>query len=374
MNEIRNILISLILLFGVFQNSYGQVVIVPTQTHSEIFQFDQLFQVNVLNTTAGQVSGQMEITIENKALQSVFKIRSLPIILLPSSTRNGTQINWETSPQYGGNPIAELFSETGKLAFGEYVICYRFLDSSGGSVLGVNCQEKSIKPFGQPELISPYNEEVIQTKYPVLTWRAPLPTYNFNITYRLILTELKKGQSPQQALRRNVPMIRLENINRNSMLYPTSARPLEVGKTYVWQVTAFYEQWKIGVTDIWTFRVEDVTEMMPPSDESYANLKRKLDAGYYIAENGKILFKIEERYNANSFTYKIYDSSRTDLTSTTSITDGLPHKFGFNYYTIDFPTSCSSAYIGQFLTLEITTESGEKSVLRFKIIYTGSPC
>jgi len=79
----------------------------------------------------------------------------------------------------------------------------------------------------------------------------------------LTVTELQPGQSREDAITRKPPMIEVELQGQNSFLY-AGGRPLEQGKTYVWQVVS--KSLVGGGTDntisspIWSFTVSNSAE------------------------------------------------------------------------------------------------------------------
>jgi hypothetical protein len=60
--------------------------------------------------------------------------------------------------------------------------------------------------------------------------------YTDATTARLVVAELMPGESPQDAINHDPPMLDVELHNQNSYFY-SGGRLLEQGKSYVWQVT-----------------------------------------------------------------------------------------------------------------------------------------
>lgn len=354
----------------------AQVTIIPVHQNSEIFLFDQLFQVNVLNVSGITQTGFLEISIEDRSRSTVATVRSAPMNLSQGAMRNGGNISWQNNARFGNNIASGIISETGKIPIGEYVICYRFLGTNTQTVLGVNCQEKAVKPFGVPELISPHNRETIKTKLPLLTWRPPLPSYNFNVEYSLKLTERKQGQSMNEALLKNFPLVQQNRLSKTALLYPSSALPLEVGKTYVWQVSASYENMEIGQTDIWQFTYgATAVARQQTTTTTYATLKRKLDGSFYLnTEDGFLRFQIQERYNADDVDIRIYDYKREEKVAhiITAAKANVTHGFGTNYYELNLKCAL---FHNNYYVLEVKTQSGEHFMLRFRHNYNPfTPC
>ena len=96
--------------------------------------------------------------------------------------------------------------------------------------------EFEVKPIGPPRLISPRDGDNLQQD-PPFTWTRP-PGGTGRIAYALKLVEVLPGQSNEEALRANRPWFLKQGLNGTSFRYPASARKLEEGKRYAWEVTA----------------------------------------------------------------------------------------------------------------------------------------
>ncbi len=158
-----------------------------------------------------------------------------------------------------------------------------------------------------PELLSPYDEEVVQVNRPLLTWKAPLPILGSKVEYLLVLTELRKGQAAVQALQTNPPLIHRRGIGRTFLPFPIGTKALEVGKTYVWQVSAFQRGQFLGQTDIWEFTYEGMKSIiLPPPPVSYPFVKTKIqDAVYQIGST--VYFAYENQFHETSLDYQIIE-------------------------------------------------------------------
>lgn len=105
------------------------------------------------------------------------------------------------------------------------------------------------------------------------------------------------------------------------------------------------------------------------SMRSYADLTKKLDGGYYLAQNGIVKFIYNEEYNDqdDQLTYTIYDATRTEAVS--DITLAQTVVYGDNRYDLDFSTFTGDIVLENGVyVLEVKNEKNEKWYLRFKII------
>ncbi|MCG8331788.1 MAG: hypothetical protein MI974_29145 [Chitinophagales bacterium] len=233
--------------------SHAQIVITPLYQNAEVFVADHLIQVNMINVTPDPIVGHLEIQISGPDQQLVGQINSFEIGLQPGIVLNGNRINWEAGFTFGNSAFASAFRNTGKLPFGEFTICYRFIDKGNGNTLGLNCQEKNIKVAGLPKLVTPFDQSVLDNIHPLLSWLPPLPLTGSELTYSIVLAEIKKGQSPAEAVSFNIPLLSLDNIKQTSLRYPASGQLLQEKSEYAWQITAYWNNIEIGKTEIWRF-------------------------------------------------------------------------------------------------------------------------
>ncbi|NOQ74892.1 MAG: DNRLRE domain-containing protein [Crocinitomix sp.] len=102
---------------------------------------------------------------------------------------------------------------------------------------------------------------------------------------------------------------------------------------------------------------------------SYADLTKKLDGGYYLAENGIVKFIYNEEYNDqdDELTYTIYDATRNIAASDVTLAQTVV--YGDNRYDLDFSTFTGDIVLENGVyVLEVKNEKNEKWYLRFKII------
>tara|TARA_R110001592_G_scaffold51347_1_gene157998 strand:- start:472 stop:2196 length:1725 start_codon:yes stop_codon:yes gene_type:complete len=90
-----------------------------------------------------------------------------------------------------------------------------------------------------------------------------------------------------------------------------------------------------------------------------AKLKKKLDAGYYLAKDGVLEFQFQEEYLDNTLNYFVYDDTNIDVTSLTSTSSIV--KYGDNRYSLNVSGLSTDFYI-----LEVINDKNEKWYLRFK--------
>ena len=177
---------------------------------------------------------------------------------------------------------------TGQLADGEYRFELKvFSGTSSSNVVLTDQDSKTIivesttgvnleSPGG---MLADTSFNIVYTTYPVFNWNKGNCR---NCETYIRVAEFKVGyhSSLEEALRdeRMVPFNQSENwlqlMDVSTYQYPTSdARPLEYGKTYVWQIktgiptTSGREE---EVSDIYAFKIANPSESAMPSQESMA--------------------------------------------------------------------------------------------------------
>lgn len=259
----------------------GQVLnIVPLHADNQYFFIDQLWQVNITNTTATPVEGILEIKIEDRNHNVIYSAISVSIRwvvgmnTLPSATRNTMQIT------YAATPLGATLRETGRLPFGEYILCYT-VRNVANVTLGMTCREKAIRPISPPELVSPSNGSIVDVSRPLLMWRSPFPFQSEGLTYSLRLTDVPQGISAPEALRTRPLLLNINNLREPYLAYPNTALPLDTNKIYAWQVAATAGIFSLGITDVWTFRMaQPIPDSLRKKYQSYCWVKDEEEGSY----------------------------------------------------------------------------------------------
>lgn len=141
------------------------------------------------------------------------------------------------------------------LPAGDYEACIFVYKAKGKKLLTKCCTGFESKPISPPRLISPKDGATLKEKYPLFRWTPPTPTFP-GVTYTLRIVEVPKGmpESISEEELQLCPTTHEEKgITRTSFKYPSSAKELEKGKRYAWQVTAFLGEQKIGRSEVGTF-------------------------------------------------------------------------------------------------------------------------
>ncbi|MDR6571167.1 DUF928 domain-containing protein [Chitinophaga ginsengisegetis] len=323
---------------------------------------DGLFQVRIAGTAAQRLVASLQITVTAPKEGRIVTIKTKPFEVkpgvnpLPPGLIAGAGIN------FGNNKIATICRQSGYFTEGDYEYCFELLDEGGhtGETLGMQCFDYYLQPFSPLLLSSPADEDDICDKRPSLYWQPLLPAIP-GLQYRLVLAEWKPDQAKVEALRYNFPVINQQYINLPMLFFPPSAKALEEGHQYVWQVTAYKEGMILATSEIWTFKVSCTDSVKPFTPESFRDI-RDLDKGNFYVARGKVLFALQNIYAKTTLQYQI-----TGITDPKKVIRKLPEvklENGNNHVIIDISDN-RSFVDGYYYQLTVKLPDGEVKQLRF---------
>lgn len=234
----------------------AQIIIQPQVNFQSVPSIDNLYLVVITNPTLNIYSGYLKIKITNGTQQTIFTSVSPLFNLSPGSLPLSSSFASSCSKIFGNSVGALFFSQSSFLPAGSFEICYQFIAEGDPGVIGVTCNQQLVESIMPPYLVDPANTEVINTISPRLVWHPPLPVNLATVTYSIKLTELKRGESYAEALSQNIPLLQSDHLPQAELLYPSTAAALELNHSYVWQVAAFDGNEFLGITEIWSFRID----------------------------------------------------------------------------------------------------------------------
>jgi len=178
-------------------------------------------------------------------------------------------------------------------------------------VLGEQCFNYLVEPLTPLFLIEPYHKEKICDKRPMFTWQPSVPMIP-GAMYRLTLSEVKPDQLITEALNYNIPLINQGNISSPLLIFPPSAKSLEEGKKYTWQVSVYKDNQIINRSETWEFTVQCNEPPKPPINDGYRDIEDLVKGNFYMAE-GSIRFSFDNPYEAGKLQYSIVCLNKPDL-------------------------------------------------------------
>ncbi|HFE63375.1 MAG TPA: hypothetical protein ENK14_03030 [Caldithrix sp.] len=247
---------------------YSQVTVVIHQPPPDQLKVEHLWKLDLINNTDStftvKLRGMVTETSEGLILEA-----SSSEFKLPPGFMQITRPE-EISPidvSYANTKYKEIIIRTGSVPAGDYEACIYVLHAQSGAELGKDCIQQQVSHPTPPQLISPADGAQITEKFPVFTWLPPIPIPpGQQASYKLKIVEILTNQSPIDAMQSNPAYFEQEDITSTSFQYPISARALYVPKPpepydgfYAWQVTALVGGTEIGKSEVWSFKLPNLT-------------------------------------------------------------------------------------------------------------------
>jgi len=176
----------------------------------------------------------------------------------------------------------------------------------------------------------------------------------------LVLSEIKTGQNPTEALNYNLPVINQSHIIAPILPYPSIAPQLVKGKKYAWQVTAYKDQTVLNRSEIWEFTVDCQDSVKKVADDGYRDIEDLSKGNYYIASR-YLKFALVNPYQAQDLKYTILPLNSPD--KKIRRLPKLKIISGLNQIKIDL--SLTNLKSGEYYVLNAWLPNGSTRSLRF---------
>ena len=258
------------------------------------------------NFTNRVVRGGVLIKVKEASRQTTVLTLSTPEAAFnPGITSFPKLVFIKSAFRFASTDLGALVNQTHSFPPGDYSVCFEFNSSDKQSPdVFEDCFDFRIEPLLPIALITPVHQDTICMKRPILSWQPPVPFHSGG-KYRLLLTE-KTESSPSESLLKNRPLLLLDNISGNTLLYPASHPELKEGKTYCWQVVAIEKGVIISRSEAWEFTVQCKEQSAPVPMDSYRELKLISNANYYLAQS-YLRFAFQNNYNVDKLKIEILD-------------------------------------------------------------------
>ena len=277
---------------------------------------DNVFKYQIMNHLDYEVNADVVGQVKYRNTNYLIKY-SFPIKLqsgLNQLDKNQLTINWN----YSSSALKELFTLYNTVPTGMYEYCITITPKF---VIGEYELPNSVQEcmfYKKQELflinlITPENDAKIYEFNPTFNWVA---NYSFSneLTYKIKVAEIKKGQNTENAIVRNNPIYQEGGLYQNALIYPVSAKPLETFQPYAWTVDAYYKGILLGSAEPWKFTiVEDSANEIIPKDISFieVNIENGTNTSL-IAGQIKLKF-IEKEHRNNLLDIKLLNADNKEM-------------------------------------------------------------
>lgn len=234
---------------------------------------DNVFNYQIINNSNAIREALIKGTLryKNSPLQFSYSYKSN---LQPGSNQFNRNMVISPTWSFSNSALRELFLNYNKLPQGTYEYCVtvtlkeinpeNFVDAPVDG-----CIYQTVNDIFLINLVDPESDAKIREFYPMLSWIVNYP-FASELTYRIRVAALNKGQNNENAITRNNPVYQDNSITSTNVLYPATAKPLVKFQPYVWAVDAFYRGILLGGSEAWRFTiVDDSLLSVPPSVQSY---------------------------------------------------------------------------------------------------------
>ncbi|HRP55598.1 hypothetical protein [Agriterribacter sp.] len=287
----------------------GQVLMNPQLPAAGLLHKSQLWNILLISHYDYNLGAQLYITMTDVHSGQKVLTGMSGHFTISKGAKQTMQADLEpVQYNYNGLNISNNNTE-GLLAAGKYMICYTLVVSSNKTGLPVSeaCVPVEIDPLTPPLLITPADTSWVESRYPNFTWLPPSPAAMVpQLHYEILLVEMKEGQNAYDAVQKNTPVYMQKYLSAAFLLYPSSARSLERGKHYAWQVIARNGEAYVQKTEAWSFKVKPTDTIVNLDTVAYPKLKKGYDAHSYICRNN-IKFEYNNETGDSSVKVTIYE-------------------------------------------------------------------
>lgn len=219
----------------------------------------QLWNLSVSNTSTSSIEVVLQMEMKDmQTRQPILSATSGNFILSPGV--KAIQAGALEPIQYiGTNGLADR-SPNSLLPVGQYQVCYQLIHVSHNERIPVadDCIQLEVEPLSPPVLTMPEDDSTVIDVNPVFTWAPPAPTGMFSdLNYDLMITEVFDGQTPTDAIQKNLPLQQATHLQQPFFSFPLQGPQLEKDKVYAWQIFAKDQLRFAARSEIWTFKTGD---------------------------------------------------------------------------------------------------------------------
>ncbi len=306
--------ISTIFFAGSFLLAHAQVMITPQIPPTGLIKKDQLWNIVLVNNNDIPYDVQIQVSVQDIKTGEKVLTGASRLFTIGKGARQ-LQINDVNPVQYNYGNAAALTdrSNNGLLPIGSYQVCYTLIEQSNKSSLPSTeeCIPVEIEPLSPPLLNAPANKDTVTTTAPMFQWIPPAPLTMFSdLNYDFILAEVIKGQSINEAIQKNTPIYYQNTIKTMFLAYPSSAKSLEEGKTYAWQVIAKNGNNYAEKTETWGFTIRTGMALTELKASGYPRLMQGTGALYYVFDD-QLKFAYTNTTGDTAVTVNFYTANTT---------------------------------------------------------------
>ncbi|BDQ02472.1 hypothetical protein [Ignavibacterium sp.] len=233
------------LILFLFHSVYSQTQVISRlkQPPPNRFGISDLWSIDLNNTTRKEIKGYIVGTLSEDNDGLIVEARTKIFTIRPGNNTYTQKDFPNADVNYYNNRYKEILLRTGGAPDGDYTICITVYNESDEIIGQENCIFHSVRIAVPITLISPDDDEIVNTEQPILFSWSPLPeTQKYNIK----IVEVLDGQSPFVAIEQNRPLVEKNIFGSNSFQLSQSevksflrgSERKDIRRTFAWQVKA----------------------------------------------------------------------------------------------------------------------------------------
>jgi len=341
------------------------------------FGHDDLWNLTITRTNTGDNYAQFYIAMRIYNGQNQLEVKTnsgtlaLPDVLTVINLGTIAQVQPFTINYYNGGTLQQVIGSGGIFPPGTYNVDFTLYGRpSDGEFteLATVSEQVMVDAMWPPMLLSPNDGDSIQTPNPVLTWTPAFSTYlGGAVSYILRITEIFSDQSKQQAIASNLPLYTETNIPMPLQIYPNTARPLEEGKRYAWQVEGRMGSSSLGHSEVWEFCYCFPEKALTTYNGSYYKLTEHPQSQLELVKGNMVPLAFPEKYvpKEEKLIFRLKNTEGKLLADERDF--DAPKKIGLNKYQVDLCSANKLDITNGYYIFEFPTESGQTYYLRIQL-------
>lgn len=229
--------------------------------------------------------------------------------------------------------IINSIRRTGGFPDGEYSICVDVINNDNLQIIANSCIDVSVATSIAPVLFAPYDGSDMYDNLIVWSWfMQPETSSGEKVVCDLIAVEILEGQTAEEAIKVNPPVLNKTNLTTASWQTNFAMRTFKSGTRYAWKVFAKADGKIINESEIWQFTYnaeygQDIADSLRNS-ESMPIVEPIQDTNSTIRLSGKMRMTLENSNHKALLSNTPTQYARLEVEPTLTIL-GVP--MGFNF-------------------------------------------
>lgn len=310
------------------------------------YQKTSLFNLSLINPNAYVGSVQLQATLKTRRGKTLL-VQSLSTNLSGNVSLSIRGTTVEATTTFIDADFDRLYTSSTQLPPMNYVLCIEAHAIGDLSSKVQECVDYQASDLINISPIYPPNSETIYDARPQFTW-INLDANN-PCAYNFRLVEVAEGQNENVAIRRNNPLVAIDALNQNQLLYPADALPLKNKQAYAWQLGLVCQGEEVSKTDAFSFTYKESEEYIDiPRDLSYVDIT-EIEGGSQLFAVGEFKFKYPSDWQT-TLTAELYEIKTKKKKQLELEEDSFSVQLGLNKFELDLK---EQVYLKHLKTYEL---------------------